>query len=80
MSVGERIKRRRIELNLTQTQLAQKVGVYRPTVSKWERGAAEKILVANLRKIALALQTTPNNLLGIKKEATNARHEKGPGD
>ena len=80
MSVGERIKRRRIELNLTQMQLAQKVGVYRPTVSTWERGAAEKILVANLRKIALALQTTPNNLLGIKKEPADARHEKGPGE
>lgn len=80
MNVGERIKQRRIELGITQTQLAQEVGVYRPTVSKWERGAAEKILVANLQRVALALQTTPNKLLGINKEAADARHEKSPGE
>lgn len=68
MAIGERIKRRRIELGITQTQLAQEVGVYRPTVSKWERGATEKILVGNLRKVAEVLHTTPNDLLGVNEK------------
>ncbi|MCI7403911.1 MAG: helix-turn-helix domain-containing protein [Pyramidobacter sp.] len=72
MGIGERIKRRRIELGITQTQLAQKIGVYRPTISDWERGAAENILVGNLRKVAEVLHTTPNDLLGVnEKEGEN---------
>ena len=37
MSIGQRIARERRNLNLTQEQLSEKLGVSRQTVSKWEQ-------------------------------------------
>lgn len=39
-SIGEKIRTRRIEMQLTQTELAQKAGLTTRTVSKYETGAA----------------------------------------
>ena len=39
-SIGEKIRTRRIEMQLTQTELAQKAGITMRTVSKYETGAA----------------------------------------
>ena len=63
MTVGERIKLRRLELNLSQDELAKKVG-YK------SRSSINKIELARdlpLRKVALmaeALDTTPGYLMG----------------
>ncbi len=37
-TIGERIKKRRLELDLEQEQVAAEVGVTRLSVSNWERG------------------------------------------
>ena len=39
-SISEKIRARRIEMQLTQTELAQKAGITMRTVSKYETGAA----------------------------------------
>lgn len=36
MNLGEQIKKRRIELNITQEELANKLNVTRSAISNWE--------------------------------------------
>ncbi|MDT2604445.1 helix-turn-helix domain-containing protein [Enterococcus dongliensis] len=38
MEVGERLKLRRVELNLTQEYVAEVLGITRQTISNWENG------------------------------------------
>ena len=42
-TVGKRIRDKREELGLTQTQLAEKLGVTRQTIYKWENGMVKHI-------------------------------------
>ena len=40
IAIGNFIEKKRKELNLTQAQLAEKLGVSNKTVSKWENGVS----------------------------------------
>ena len=63
MSIGQRIARERRNLNLTQEQLSEKLGVSRQTVSKWEQGLSvpdADLLIA----LSQALETPVSTLLG----------------
>lgn len=64
MEVGERIRQRREELNMTQEELALKVGyTSRSSVAKVESNA-NGMVQSKLVAFANALQTTPAYLLG----------------
>lgn len=41
VAIGNFIGKKRKELNLTQAQLAEKLGVSNKTVSKWENGVSQ---------------------------------------
>jgi len=58
--VNKRLKRRRNELNLTQAQLAEMVGVDRSMISKLEAGGRCSISVG--LRIAKALEATLEEL------------------
>lgn len=61
--VGDNIKKRRIELGMTQDELAQKAGYSsRSTINKIENSEYD-IPQSKLQKIADALDTTPAHLL-----------------
>lgn len=68
MDIGERIKRRRESLGMTQAELARKVGyTSRSTITRIERegnGISQDKIVA----IAKALRTTPSYLMGWEDE------------
>lgn len=64
MSVGRRIKARRLELNLSVDELAEKLGKNRATVYRYENGDIENLPTSILEPIAKALQTTPAHLMG----------------
>ena len=55
---------------LTQSQLAEKLGVSAQAVSKWERGISCPD-ISLLDEIANALNLSLQGLLGISKEGTN---------
>lgn len=55
--VGARIRMRRRILNLTQSELAQQLGLTFQQVQKYERGA-NRVSASKLYEIARALQTT----------------------
>jgi transcriptional regulator with XRE-family HTH domain len=60
--MNERLRSRRNELNLTQAQLAEIVGVDRSMISKLESGGRCSISVG--LRIAKALETTLEELFG----------------
>lgn len=60
--IGARIRRRRDNLNLTQTKLGEMVGVGQSTVAAWEDGRNSP-KPPTVVKLARALQTTRNWLL-----------------
>lgn len=66
MKTGERIKRRRKELGISADTLAERIGVSRSTVFRYENGDIEKMPTDTLKPIADALHTTPYWLLGIE--------------
>jgi transcriptional regulator with XRE-family HTH domain len=62
--LGERIRRRRRMLGLSQAQLARAIGVRADQVQKYETGA-HQIYAERLYKLASALGVTPNHLFEI---------------
>jgi transcriptional regulator with XRE-family HTH domain len=68
MDVGERIRHRRKELDLSADALADFVGVSRATIFRYERGDIEKMPAVTLKKIAEKLRTTPAFLMGWTEE------------
>lgn len=57
MSIGLRIREKRIERGLSQDELAERLGVRQPTVSEWEKGKFNPGR-SRMRQIAAALQTS----------------------
>lgn len=64
MNVGSIIKRARLEKGLTQEELAEKVGVKKSAVAKWENGRVSEIKRSNLKNLADVLGLAPTQLLG----------------
>jgi len=72
MNVGQRIKARRIELEMSMEQLANKLGINRSTVYRYETGEIEKMPIGVIKPIAEALRTTPAYLMGWDQEEIDA--------
>lgn len=70
LKTGEVICKRRKELGLTQSQLAQKLNLSFQAVSKWENGSAYPDITM-LPKLAAALNTTVDALLGYSSVETD---------
>lgn len=64
MKIGERIKQRRNELKMSADDLAKKLGKDRSTIYRYEKGEIENIPADILVPIAMALETTPQDLIG----------------
>ena len=64
MTIGERIKNRRIELGLTQTELAERMGYTSRTSICTVEKDKEDLTTTRIRKFAKALETTPSYLMG----------------
>jgi transcriptional regulator with XRE-family HTH domain len=61
--MGEKIRKRRIELNMTQAELAERLGVSRVQVSYLVTGARKVVKVGTLMAIASALDISIDELL-----------------
>lgn len=66
---GKRIKERRAELGLSQEELAEKTGVTRTTVAKWESGE-NNLKQSKIKTIAKALDCSPVWIVGLD-DSTN---------
>lgn len=65
MDIGDRIKQRRKELGLTADEVADRLGVDRSTIFRYEKGAINKVPSDTLAKLATILRTSPVYLLGL---------------
>lgn len=75
MSIGSRIKQRRIELGLDADELARKIGKSRATVYRYENGDIENMPTPVLEPIAKALETTPAYLMGWEEKEISSSDE-----
>ena len=68
MAVKDIIKSRRIELNLTMKDVAEKVGVSEATISRWESGDIENMKRDKIMSLAKALRISPAVIMGWDEE------------
>lgn len=68
--IGKRIKQQRLELNLTQSELASRLGLTsKSTICKIETGV-DNLTLDRVVKFAEALECTPGYLMGWDEEET----------
>lgn len=65
MNIGDRIKQRRKELDLSVDDIANKLGKNRATIYRYESNDIENLPITILEPLALILETTPAYLLGL---------------
>lgn len=63
-NVGEQIKKLREEKGMTMEMLAEKTGVSKSAVSKWETGDIKNVSRKSIENVANALGTTPSHIMG----------------
>jgi len=63
MGVKDIIKNRRIELNMTMKEVADKVGVSEGTVSRWESGDIANMRRDKIMALAKVLDLSPNVIM-----------------
>lgn len=59
MHVGELIRQKRIELDMTQEQLGNLVGVNRAAINKWETGRVTNLKRETIKKLSEIFQISP---------------------
>lgn len=72
MTVGDRIRLKRQELNMTQLDLAKKMGYTSKTAISRVETNKEDITTVRVRKFADALNVTPSYLMGWEEEEQKA--------
>lgn len=73
MKIGYAIANRRIELGISQEELAKAVGVSKSSICRWESGNISNMRRDRIYKLAEALKISPLDLL---KNETDGFHEK----
>ena len=66
--VGERVKERRLELNLTMPELGKRIGVNKSTIQRYEADGVDPKRTMIINGLADALLTTPEWLTGLSDE------------
>ena len=65
-----RLKNRRLELNLTQAEVAKQVGVSEGTISRWESGNIANMKRSYIAAYAKVLKLKPSAIMGISEDET----------
>lgn len=78
MTLGEKIRKRRTELNMTMDDLGNAIGVQRSAINKYEKGMITDLKRSTIHALASALQVSPLYLLdddGEDEERLKALHQ-----
>lgn len=70
---GDEIKAARKKAGMTQTELAEQLGVSKGTVAMWELNQRNPS-VKMLQKICIVLGTTPDSILGFRDSRKGAEN------
>ena len=89
MTVGEKIRKRRKELNMTMEDLGRAIGVQRSAINKYEKDMIKDMKESTIRALAKALQVSPiyllddlitdPNAVSLKRLEACREHELPPG-
>lgn len=80
MTIGDRIRIKREEMNMTQDELAAKLGYKsRSTINKIERGVND-LVQSKIVEFAKVLNTTPSYLMGWEIEKTETGYTVNDGE
>lgn len=74
MTIGEKIKKLRTQLNMSVDDLAEKLGKNRATIYRYEKGDIENLPLDVLEPLANALNTTPGYLMGWEEDRGDSLH------
>lgn len=74
MTIGERIKNRRLELNLSVDEVAAKLGKNRATIYRYEKDDIKELPITVLEPLAEVLETTPADLMGWSDEPIEMKY------
>ena len=80
MDIGDKIKQLREQKGMTLEELGNKVGVGKSTVRKWETGMIANMRRDKIKKVADALDTSPEFLMGWVSETPPTTFEQPQGD
>ncbi|VTT35822.1 SOS-response repressor and protease LexA [Enterococcus casseliflavus] len=69
-TMAERIKRLRLEHNLTQEELGVRVGLKRAAINKYEKGNVENMKRSVIEKMSAIFGVTPSYLMAIEDTAS----------
>lgn len=74
MTIGQKIKKLRKQLNMSVDDLAEKLGKNRATIYRYEKGDIENLPLDVLEPLAKSLNTTPGYLMGWEEDRNNSLH------
>ena len=66
----ERIKERRLELEMSYQDLSDATGISKSTLQRYETGYIKKVPINQIEILAKALRTTPSYLMGWEEPAS----------
>lgn len=72
MELKERLKKKRLENDMTLEELARQVGVSRQTIQRYESGIISNIPSDKIELLSCALKTTPAYLMGWEDNTTKS--------
>lgn len=75
MTMAERIKECRLSNNLTQEELAEKLGLQKSAIAKYENGRVKNIKRATIDKMATIFNCSPSYLMGYEDNLTQNNAE-----
>lgn len=78
LEIGIRIAERRMQLGLTMDDVAQKIGVAKSTIQRYETGQIQKIKLPVIESIASALSVNPAWLIGKSEDPAPKSVYEGP--
>ena len=73
--IGNRIRERRQELNLSVEDVAKQLNKNRTTVYRYEKGDIENLPLETLKPLAEILDTTPAYLMGWEDKTENVQED-----
>ena len=77
MTTGSRIRHRRKQLGLSADEIAEKIGVSRATMFRYENGDIEKVPLDYLGVLSTVLCTSPEYLMGWSDDPDSKPFDKG---
>ena len=78
MTIGQRIKSKRIELGLSVDEVAEKLGKNRATIYRYEKDDIKDLPITVLEPLAKVLETTPADLMGWEQIDSNFSGKEAP--